>query len=216
VRFVGDTAIIVDGNCRFAACQIAIAEGAEILTLPCVLEPPSTTAAERLANQFVANSGLAHSPIEWTAGVKMLVSFGWTETAIANRFGKSRQWVSNILDLAGAGSDVHELISNGTVSATQAIKLIRSEGANAGEVIAKVAQQARIEGRSRVTAKAFRKIETPNPMGNESVRPVPTVGLLGAAREILRIWDSGSLDQDFTEAMECLRAIVAPVREMAA
>ena len=190
--------------------RLAIEEGAEILTLPCVLEAPNTTAAERLANQFVANSGLGHSPIEYVEGIKLLLSYGWTDQKVADRFGKSRQWVSNILELAGAPSDVQAAITNGTVSATQAIKLIRSEGADAGAVIAKVAAEQRAAGKEkvRITAKNF----TPaKPAAPKLTPPKPVVGLLGAAREVLRIWESGSLDSDFTEAMECLRAIVGEV-----
>lgn len=209
VRFVGETAIIVDGNCRFAAVQIAMAEGAEILTLPCVLEPPGTTEAERTANMLVANSGLAHSPLEMTAIVKKLLSFGWEESAIARRLGKSRQWIANLLELSGASPDVQQAIANGTVSATQAIKLIRSEGADAGAVIAKVAERAKAEGKTRVTAKSF---EASKPKAVPAATPEPAwaapTGLLGAAREVLRLWDSGSLDRDFTEALECLRAMV--------
>ena len=209
VRFVGETAIIVDGNCRFAAVQIAIAEGAEILTLPCVLEAPGTTQADRLANMLLANAGLPHSPIEKTAAVKLLLSYGWSEGQVAQRLGVSRQTIANLLDLAGAGSEVHAMIAGGTISATQAIKLIRSEGENAGEVIARVAEKAKAEGKTRVTAKAFKPVR-PEPEENKSARPVPEVGLLGAAREVLRLWDAGTLDADFDQAMDCLRAIVAP------
>lgn len=211
VRFVGETAIIVDGNCRFAAVQIAIAEGAEILTLPCVLEPQATGDAERLANMLVANSGLPHSPMEMTGAIKRLLSYGWTDTQIAKRLGKSRQYVVNLLDLAGAPADIHAAITNGTVSATQAIKLIRSEGADAGAVIAKVAEQARASGKVRVTAKSFEAAK-PQAQPKPAKTPDPSwaapTGLLGAAREVLRIWDAGSLDSDFDQAIECLRAIV--------
>lgn len=215
IRLVGDTAQVVNGNCRYAACQIALAEGAELLTVPCMLEAPGTTEGDRIANMVVANSGLGHSPLEMTVAVKRLLSFGWTDTQIAKRWGKSRQYVANLLDLAGAAPDVQLAIANGTVSATQAIKLIRSEGADAGAVIAKVAEQARAEGRTRVTAKAFKAAKPEKSAGTPNTIP-QAVGLLGAAREVLRIWDAGSLDTDFDQAMECLRAIIAPVGEMAA
>ncbi len=219
VRLVGDVAEIVDGNCRFAACSIAVAEGAELLTVPCMLEAPGTTEAERTANMVLANSGLAHSPLEMTVAVKKLLSFGWSDTQVAKRLGKSRQYVANLLDLAGASPDVHLAIANGTVSATQAIKLIRSEGDDAGAVIARVAEQARAEGKSRVTARAF-KAAKPETVAEipDTVAPsiAPIVGLLGAAREVLRIWDSGSVDDDLYQAMECLRTVISPVGEMAA
>lgn len=218
IRLVdGDFAEVVNGNCRFAACQIALAEGAELLTVPCMLEAPGTTEADRVANMVVANSGLLHSPLEMTAAVKRLLSFGWNEGQIAKRWGKSRQYISNLLELGGAPADIHAAITNGTVSATQAIKLIRSEGADAGAVIAKVAEQARAAGKSkgdgkvRITAKSFEAAKPPaQPKAPDPIWATARIDhLRGAAQEILRIWDAGAIGSDFDEAMRALREAVA-------
>lgn len=201
VRLVGERAIVVDGNCRFAAAKIAASEGAELLTIPCVPEAVGTTEAERIANMVLANSGLPHSPIEMTAAVKRLVSYGWTDTQIAKRLGRSRQYVTNLLDLAGAAPDVQLMITNGTVSATEAIKLIRSEGDNAGEVIREAVAKT---GKARVTAKDIK----PTTVAPE--KPVKTpVGLIGAVREMLRIWDDGDVGAEFDEVLATLRELVA-------
>ena len=118
VRFVGDAAVIVDGNCRYAACQIAVSEGADIMTVPCLPEALGTNDADRCANMLVANSGLPHQPLELVAAIKKLMSFGWTDTRVAERLGKSRAYVANLLELGAAPEDVQVQIRNGTVSAT--------------------------------------------------------------------------------------------------
>jgi ParB family transcriptional regulator, chromosome partitioning protein len=220
VRLVGDVAEIVDGNCRFAACQIAVVEGAELLTVPCMLEAPGTTEAERTANMLLANSGMAHSPLEMTVAIKKLLSYGWTDTQIARRLGKSRQYVANLLDLAAAPSDVRQAISNGTISATQALKVVRSEGADAGAVIAAVAEKARAEGRSRVTARAFGPVvpETSETIADAWAELSASKSaniLLEAGREVVRLWDAGAIAGELDQAMGRLRAVVAPVGEMA-
>lgn len=207
IRMVADTAEVVNGNCRYAACQIALAEGAELLTVPCMLEAPGTTEADRVANMVLANSGLKHSPLEMTEAVKRMLSYGWSESQIAARWGKSRQYITNLLDLAGAAPDVQQAIANGTVSATQAIKLIRSEGADAGAVIARVAAKT---GKAHVTARDMKPTVTVRAPATKPTpaAPVP-VGLVGAVRELLRVWDDGDLGAEFDQILETCRELVA-------
>ena len=200
VRLVGDRAIVVDGNCRLMACRIAVEQGAELLTVPCVPEAVGTSPVERLANMLVANAGLAHSPFEKVGAIKLMMSYGWTDTQIAKRLGVSRQTIQNLLELAGTSPEVQEAVAKGTVSATQARQLTREHGSDAGAVIARVVEAS---GKQRVTARAFK---TPEP---KRITETPAMGLLGAAREILRIWDGGDLGPDFDQAIECLRAVVS-------
>jgi ParB family transcriptional regulator, chromosome partitioning protein len=199
VRFDGDAVQIVDGNCRFSACLLAVAEGAEIQTVPCVPEAVGTNDADRTANMLVANSGLAHQPLEIVTAIKKLLSFGWTDTKIAERLGKSRQYVTNLLDLASAPEDVQTQIRNGTISATQALRVVRTEGVRAGAVIASVAEKARAEGRTHVTPREFAA----------PAKPVKANGLADAVRDMIRVWDAGDVGPEFDAIIGTLRELVA-------
>ena len=86
----GDRLVVVDGNCRLLAVRLAMANGAEIKTLPCLSEAPNTSEADRTLNMLLANSGLQHTPMEYAASIKRLLSWGWTDTDIAKKAGCSR------------------------------------------------------------------------------------------------------------------------------
>ena len=146
----GDRLVVVDGNCRLLAVRLAMANGAEIKTLPCLSEAPNTSEADRTLNMLLANSGLQHTPMEYAASIKRLLSWGWTDTDIAKKLGKSRQWVSNVLETAALPADVQAQLVDSVVSATQARKLVRQHGDKAAAVIAGAAAAS---GRKHVTAR---------------------------------------------------------------
>lgn len=146
----GDRLEVVDGNCRLLAVRLAMQKGAEIKTLPCLSEAPHTNDAERTLNMLLANSGLQHTPMEYAAAIKRLLSYGWTDTDIAKKLGKSRQWVSNVLETAALPADVQAQLVDSVVSATQARKLVRQHGDKAAAVIAGAAAAS---GRKHVTAR---------------------------------------------------------------
>ncbi len=150
VRQAGDLLVVVDGNCRLLAVKLAMSRGAEIKTLPCLSEAPNTNDADRTLNMLLANSGLAHTPLEYAAAIKRLLSWGWSDTDIAKKLGKSRQWVSNVLETAALPADVQAQLVDSVVSATQARKLVRQHGDKAAAVIAGAAAAS---GRKHVTAR---------------------------------------------------------------
>jgi ParB-like chromosome segregation protein Spo0J len=210
VRMTGDRVLIEDGNCRLAAVYLAISEGAEIKTLPCLSEAPMTTAADRTLNMLLANSGLPHTPLEYLAAVKRLLSYGWTDTDIAKRLGRSRQWLANLINLGEAGDDVHALVTEGAVSSTQALALVRQHGSDAAQVIRDAQHRT---GRAHVSGKHLRAATpAPEPERN-SVTPAPeeaeTPDLRTAARTVLACWDTGDLDDAWTAAIADLRRAVA-------
>ena len=134
------------------------------------------------------------------------------------------------MDLAGAPMDVREAVAAGTVSPTQAVKLMRTVGAEAGAVIAKakaesggghitakhVAAAATVKPASKVAATAV----TPSALIVEAVaievEPMPVAtpakplgdALAGAVRVFLAAWD----DPDSGN----VAATIATMREMVA
>lgn len=215
IRQDGDTLVVVDGNCRLAAVKIAIAQGSEILTLPCVSEGPNVTEAERTVDMLVANQGLAHSPVEYAAAIKKLLSYGWTDADVARRLGKSRQWVSNTLETAALPPEAQTLIAAGVASATQMRKVVKAEGA-AG--VARVRQVAEETGRKRVTERHLAAPAVATVAAAALPAPVATpeaddatqdalVTLRQAVRGFLAAWDGKA--GDMQGAVDALRSAVS-------
>jgi ParB-like chromosome segregation protein Spo0J len=220
-------AVVVDGHCRLAAARLAAASGVEIKSLPCIPEGRGVSVEDRTLMLLTANSGLVLSPLEQATVIKRLLSFGWSESEIGRRIGKTRQHVANLLDLAGAPPQVRELVANGTVSATEAVKTVRREGGpGAVEVLTTAAETARAEGRTKVTGKHIQPKAPPAPKPNGAypparpavtvarpaapapiitARPVDTESAIGAANVVVNMW-KGMQESD----PELARTLPAP------
>ena len=172
VRQSGDRLIVVDGNCRLLAVRLAMEEGAEIKNLPCVSEAPGTNDADRTCNMLLANSGMAHTPLEYAAAIKRLMSYGWTDTEVARKLGRSRQWVVNALETAALPADVQAQMVDGVVSATTARKMVKRDGAGAA---AKIAAAAVERGGKRVTERHLK----PAPAVEMLYPPGDTIAVIG-------------------------------------
>lgn len=146
--------VLVDGHCRLAAVRLCNAAGLGIETLPCLPEGKGISAVDRTILMFQANTLLNFSPLEQALGVKRLLSFGLSETEVGRRIGRSRQHVANLLELAAAPNDVRVMVVEGVVSATEAVKLIRRDGAEAAGATLKLARDAATAaGRTKITAR---------------------------------------------------------------
>lgn len=131
----GDTIILTNGHCRLMAVRLAITEGADILSIPCRVEDRYSNDADRVLSLITRNSGKPLSPLEQSTVVKRLVAFGWTVSQIASKTGFSVSHVNDLLVLGGASAAVTEMVSNGQVSATAAVKTIRKHKEAATEVL---------------------------------------------------------------------------------
>jgi len=145
--------LIVDGHHRHAAALKAIAEGYEIKALDC--RHFRGNDADRVAHMLNSASGLALTPLQLGVQYRKLIGFGWTEAQIANRRGKSVQHVKDMIQLAEANSDVHQLVNAGHISGTAALKMIKQHGSNAGAVIRQGVEQAKADGKTKVKPKAL-------------------------------------------------------------
>lgn len=155
-----DRIYIVAGHCRHAAVMEAIKDGAEIVAVPCMLEPARTSEADRAVNLIVSNSGKPLAPLEIAAVVKRLVNFGWKEKDIAERLGwKSTNTVKQHLDLLALPEPVKEHVRAGNVSATTARQIAKGvDPVEAEKMIqANLEENRRIKGTRQRSTKVTRK-----------------------------------------------------------
>lgn len=187
VQFRDGKALIRAGHCRYRAALLAVSEGAEILALPALPEARGTTDADRALELITGNSGKPLEALEQAEVIKRLISFDWDMDKIALRLGRSRQWVSDLLTLAEAPESVRKLVAAGTVSPTQAWRTMKTDGAEAGEVLQR-AVEALPAGKTRVTAKTV-----------ERSRPAGARVSVGPDRRVKAAWDTVEKAQELLE-----------------
>jgi ParB-like chromosome segregation protein Spo0J len=179
---------------------------------------------------LTSNSGLPLTGLEQAEVVKRLLAFGWPESQIASRIGRTRQHVASLLELAEAPHAVREMVRDGAVSPTVAIAAIRQDGTGAAAVL-QAAIAASPKGKATATQVASIRApaparqsggiigaDSPSLSGGAGIIPrAANVGELrginadiaGLAREVLRLWDAGEIDGRFDAAIEALRGVVS-------
>jgi hypothetical protein len=144
---------VTDGHCRLEAAQAAIKRGAEIKALPVVVSPKGTSIEDLTVGLVTNNNGKPLSPYEIGVVCKRLTGFGWDEKAVAKRLSMTAQRVGDLLTLVAAPAAVRKLVSDGTVSATQAIETLKKHGDKAAEKLEIGAAKAKASGKKKATKK---------------------------------------------------------------
>lgn len=162
---------IVDGHRRKRAIAEAIASGApladkdgEVWVAIVAFEGND---ADRTARIITSASSRGLSPIEVAMGYARLRGFGWDNTRVAQKVGKTPQHVAQLLMLADANSDVQRMVADGGVSAAVAVKLVREHGDEAGKVLADAADKAKAAGKAKVTDSTLTGKALPRKVVNE-------------------------------------------------
>lgn len=140
-RMVGDDLILVQGHRRLAAALEARRRGHEIRTVKVIQEAATTDEVERTYDLYASNSGgEALEPLEKAEIVRQLLAHGETRERIAFRFGlSSTQPVADLETLLASPAAIKRLVREGKVSATNAARTVRSQGAKAERVITEAA-----------------------------------------------------------------------------
>lgn len=144
---------LTDGHCRLEATKLAIAEGAPIKSVPMILTDRSTTMEDLTVMFARGNQGKRLTPLELAVVVKRLSKFNWSSRLIASKLGFSEEYVSQLLQIAGAPSSIRQMIADGEVPAAVAISAIKTHGAEASQVLTTAVATAKSNGRSGITKK---------------------------------------------------------------
>lgn len=125
VVWQNDEAWVTDGHRRLKATLQAIANGADIKSVPCKSEERHANDADRLFSQILRNSGKPFTALENAKVYQRLVGFGWTQSDIAKKAGISAARVSQVLELLTLPEPVKALVSTGQVSASLALITVK-------------------------------------------------------------------------------------------
>ncbi|HGN2708742.1 ParB/RepB/Spo0J family partition protein [Pseudomonas aeruginosa] len=117
--------------------------------------------AERVLRVITSQEGRKLSPLELAHGYKRLIAFGWTVEQIAQKMGRTRQHVDQVLVVGNANTDVQQLISSGAVAATTAARIVRKHGEKAGQVLGQQLAKVIAAGGTKVTPRAVAEPTVP-------------------------------------------------------
>ncbi|WP_027859792.1 ParB/RepB/Spo0J family partition protein [Marinobacterium jannaschii] len=151
VKVVDGKLFIREGHCRRLAMLLAIEEGAEILRTP-VIEYKGDDAAQ-VALIVTSNSGLKITTLQTAEVYRRLSAWGFSDTEIAERVGKTSTHVRQMLDLLELPTELKQLIKDGKISATAALETFKEQGTAAVGTINKAVENAEEAGRKRITRK---------------------------------------------------------------
>jgi len=150
-----------DGHSRFAAVLLANEEGAGIESVPVVNETKGTTEEDRIVGLITNNNGKRLTPYGEGLVIKQLIGRGLDEKEIARRLGFATSKVSNLLDLVAAPREIVAMVTEGSVSATTAIKAIKQKGAGAVEHLQEGVRVAKAAGKTKASAKHMKTASEP-------------------------------------------------------
>lgn len=148
---------VTDGHTRTRAVLELIEEGHKIETVPVATKPRGTTLEDLTVALVKANEGLPLTPYEIGVVCKRLSGMGLDEKTIAKRLGYTLQYVNDLLGLVGAPKAIRDMVVNGQVSATAAVKEIKQHGPKAVLRLQEGLQAAHAAGKTKVTGKHIGK-----------------------------------------------------------
>lgn len=148
-----DAPFLSDGHCRLRAVLLAISEGAEIKAIPAMSEDRYSNDADRVLSLIVRNAGKPLTPIETAGVIKRLIAFGWDKAKISAKTGLQRGVIDNHLILCTAPAAVEQMIVEGKVSATTAIKQLRDNPEQATSILEGAVATANTQGKKKATPK---------------------------------------------------------------
>lgn len=147
--------VVIEGHCRRRGLRMAIARGARIPLVSVI--PFQGNDAERVEVMLRSAQGLKLEILDIARGYQRLRDMGFGTADIAASQGKGVARVEQLLMLAQADPQVHALVRGNHVSPDAAIEALQAHGDVAAEVLSQNLDEARQEGRMRLTKAPPRK-----------------------------------------------------------
>lgn len=151
-----DVLYVVQGHRRTEAVDLAATEGKVIESIPCITTDRGTTMEDLIFMTMNGNEGEPLAPIEKANRIKELLSCNVSLETIAARTGYGVGYVKDLLSILETPRDVREMVSEGKVAASVAVKAVKEHGKKAGEVLKAGLDLAKAKGKDKVTPKHLR------------------------------------------------------------
>lgn len=125
---------LVDGHRRIAAVRLLAERGINIL-IPIKPESKGVSEEQRIINMVVANDSKPLNYVEMAEVVVRLQNYGWSDKEISDKLCWATSQISFLRTLNTASHTVKEYVSNGYISAAEAVNLVRSNPDDAVAII---------------------------------------------------------------------------------
>ena len=150
---------------------------------------------QRKARVLTSQEGRKLKPLEIAEGYRQLAAFGVSSDDIARMVHKSRQHVDQMLILATAPHAVHQAVKVGEISATDATKMARKEGDNAGAALETAREKAKAQGAKKITAGVTKQWTPPAKLVTPMVEALDEV-LSSVPMDVRKMLTSGNAEID--------------------
>lgn len=159
---------IVDGHARIDAYRRATLAGVplqdskdgHVYVLATIFQGSD---ADRTLRLITSAEGRTLTPLQQSEVMKRLRGYGWSPSEIARKTGRSAEYISQLLALGDADSDIKTLVTTGQVSALVAAKAVRKHKGQAKAVLKEQLETVKAKGKSKVTATTVAAAVAPTP-----------------------------------------------------
>ena len=117
--------ILVDGHRRYRATMMAIQSGVDIAYVPARLAERTSNQESRLFDMIITNDGKPLSTYEQGVVYNRLLEYGYNQSEVAKKVGKSAALVGNAIRLATAPKVIQDYITQDMISPSLAIQILR-------------------------------------------------------------------------------------------
>lgn len=148
------TILVLEGHLRRRGCLRAIERGTAIPFVDLV--PFQGTWSEAIQLMLLSQEGLKFEVLEFAMGVLDLKNEGHTNQVIAPMVKRTQARVEQLLKLATASPEIHEMVRSGKVEAEAAILVIREHGENAAAVLKGMVTEVEGQGGKKVNRGTMR------------------------------------------------------------
>ena len=149
--------VVIEGHCRRRGLRMAIARGARIPLVSVI--PFRGNDVERVEVMLRSAQGLKLEVLDIARGYLRLREMGFSMANIATSQSKSVARVEQLLMLAQADPQVQALVRGNHVSPDAAIEALQAHGDVAAEILGRKLDEARLDGRLRLTKAAPRRTQ---------------------------------------------------------
>lgn len=148
---------LVDGERRLRATLAAISEGADIKRIKAIFLPRNTKEEDLLIEQMMRNEGKNFTEYEQALMFQRFRDkFGYTQTEIASKFGKSATFVGRCLSLLELAPEIQDKLESGEISTgavRQIVELNKDDETAQVAAVQDAIDDAKSKGKSTATSK---------------------------------------------------------------
>ncbi len=148
---------LVDGERRLRATLAAISEGADIKRIKAIFLPRNTKEEDLLIEQMMRNEGKNFTEYESAIMFQRFRDkFGYTQSEIAQKFGKSITFICRCLSLLDLAPEIQDKIEKGEISigaVRQIIELNKDDEAAQVAAVQGAVDDAKSKGKKSATVK---------------------------------------------------------------